>query len=81
MIKQHYFEYQGQRIYPKVLMSPASVEYQRKRDALIPMAEEYANQQMYVAKGVGKKTNWSLEFLTKMDRLAEEEGLICNTPI
>jgi len=55
--------------------------YQVKRDALIPIAEKYANQ----IEGKQRNTNesyekwayrWNVVFLHKMNELARDQGLV-----
>lgn len=56
--------------------------YELKRNELIPLAEEYANQQEGLAPPLRDSNyqpwcdRWNKCFHTKMTRLAEEKGLV-----
>jgi hypothetical protein len=80
MIKQAPFYWPDARtkFYPKVMVSPESLEYQRKRNLLVPVAEGIANRIVGAnSKGRGEWAGeWNLVYFKEMDRLAKEAGLI-----
>jgi len=55
--------------------------YRESRDMLIPLAESYANDTIGTSQSPAVSRSewaaeWSRTFLTKMDELAREQGLI-----
>lgn len=50
--------------------------YIRQRNALIPDAKAEATRKVPVLIGATEKAAWSLEFISAMNRLAREKGLV-----
>ena len=69
MIKQNDFYYNGEVISPKVLMSEESVEYQKKRNKLIPVAVFFADQKHGHGHKIKDCDAWNRTFFQKMDEL------------
>lgn len=62
-------------------MDGKNKDYIDARDMLIPVADRFANDKSGTSRAPGEvradwARRWSMTFLTKMDELAREQGLI-----